>query len=168
MKRRILVAVIGGRDCSEKVEEMAIKLGEFLAKVGVIIINGGLNGIMEAVSKGAEGSGGITIGILSSGDKNDANPYISIPLATGLGEARNAVIASSADILIALPGEYGTLSEIAFALRLGKPVVGIGSWDIKGMIQVNSAEEAVEKVKNIIHTGSVKESESQRVRERKL
>jgi uncharacterized protein (TIGR00725 family) len=101
---------------------------------------------MEAASRGAKSEGGLTVGILPHNDSKDANQYIDIPLATGLGIGRNVIIARAADALVAVGGAYGTLSEIAFALQTGKPVVGIKTWDIKGVICVENAVEAVNKV----------------------
>jgi len=145
-KKKLMVAVIGGHACDAKVEEISIKLGELLAKVGAIIVTGGLKGVMEAVSKGAKNGEGLTVGILPSEDKNAANPYVDIPIPTGLGYTRNTIVAGCADVVIALPGEYGTLSEIAFALNMKKPVIGLGSWAIPGVLEVKTAEEAVAKV----------------------
>ncbi len=148
--KKLLVAVIGGNKCSAEVEQICLKLGKLLAEVGAILICGGLSGVMNAVSKGAHDAGGLTVGILPGPDKGSANPHIDIPIATGLGYARNAIVAGSADIVIALSGEYGTLSEIAFALNKRKPVIGIGTWDIKGIMQVKTPEEAIEMVKTIL------------------
>jgi uncharacterized protein (TIGR00725 family) len=148
--KKVLVAVIGGHKCNTKVEEIATKLGNLLAKVGVILVCGGLGGVMMAVSKGMHLGGGITVGILPAEDKNSANPYVDIPIATGLGYTRNTIVVGSADVIIALPGEYGTLSEIAFALNMKKLVIGIGSWDIKGMRKAKTPEEAVEALKEFI------------------
>ena len=100
---------------------------------------------MEAAARGAKSEQGLTIGILPLTHKEDANPSIDIPIPTGFGEGRNVIIARTADVLIAIAGEYGTLSEIAFGLRMGKPVIGIGTWDIKGVIKTETAEEAVRK-----------------------
>jgi hypothetical protein len=145
-EKKLIVAVIGGHACDKKVEQISIKLGKLLAKVGAIIVTGGLNGVMEAVSKGAKNEGGLTVGILPSEDKNAANPYVDIPIPTGLGYTRNTIVAGCADAVIALPGEYGTLSEIAFALNMKKLVIGLGSWTIPGVLEVATAEEAVAKV----------------------
>ncbi len=101
---------------------------------------------MKAVSKGMKMGGGMTIGILPGENKGSANPYIDIPITTGLGFTRNTIVVGCADVVIALPGEYGTLSEIAFALNMKKPVIGIGTWDIKGMVQVETVKEAINKV----------------------
>ena len=146
---KLIVAVIGGHKCEQKVGEIGEKIGKFLAEVGAIVVCGGLGGVMERVSKGCHEAGGLTVGILPGEDKAAANAYIDIPIPTGLGYTRNTIVAACADIVIALPGEYGTLSEIAFALNMKKPVIGIGSWDIKGMKQVKTAQEAIEKVKEI-------------------
>jgi len=100
---------------------------------------------MKAASKGAKAAGGLTVGILPQEHKEEANKYIDVPVATGLGIGRNVIIARTADALIAVGGEYGTLSEIAFALQLGKPVIGIRSWDIRGVIPAYDAEDAVAK-----------------------
>lgn len=148
-KNKLLVAVIGGHKCNQEVEQIAIKLGNLLAKVGVTVVCGGLGGVMEAVSKGVHEGGGLTVGILPGENKDSANSYIDIPISTGLGNTRNTIVAGCADIIVALPGEYGTLSEIAFALNMKKPVIGIGSWEIKGMQQVKTAEEAVEIIKGL-------------------
>jgi uncharacterized protein (TIGR00725 family) len=148
-KNKLVVAVIGGHRCNNEVEEISIKLGNLLAKVGVIVVCGGLSGVMEAVCKGVDSEGGLSIGILPGEDKKSANPYVGIVIPTGLGYTRNTIVVSCADIIIALPGEYGTLSEIAFALNMKKPVIGIGSWDIKGMRQVKTPQEAVEIVKQL-------------------
>ena len=105
--------------------------------------------MMESVSKGCYEAGGVTVGILPGEDKNQANPYVTIPIATGLGYTRNTLVAGCADIIIALSGEYGTLSEVAFALNMKKPVIGLGSWDIKGVRQVKTPQEVLEAVKEI-------------------
>ena len=147
--KRLIIAVIGGHRCSLEVEQIAIKLGNLIAKMDAILICGGLGGVMEAVSKGAYECGGLSVGILPGEDKGAANPYIDIPISTGLGLTRNTIVAGCADIIIALPGEYGTLSEIAFALNMKKPVIGIGAWDIPGVRQVRTAQEAIEAVKEV-------------------
>lgn len=143
MKRSFLIAVIGGRKADKALKKEAEAVGRLVAEKGGILVCGGMHGIMEAASKGAKQAGGLTVGILPQDNKGEANPYIDIPIATGFGIGRNVIIARTADALIAIGGEYGTLSEIAFGLQLGKPVVGIKSWDIKGIIPVKDAEEAV-------------------------
>lgn len=149
-KQKLLIAVIGGRSCDKKTAELAKDLGKEIAKLGAILVCGGLGGIMEAAAKGAKENGGTTVGIIPSEDKNDANPFIDIPIATGLGYTRNTLVTTASDIVIAFPGEYGTLSEIGFALNAKKPVIGLGTWDIKGVMKVDSVKEVMEIVKEII------------------
>jgi len=105
-------------------------VGKEIALSGNILINGGRGGVMEASAKGAHDAGGLVIGVLP-GDRSDANPYIKIPIVTGIGECRNIIIIKSSDAIIAIDGSYGTLSEIAFALKFNVPVVGINTWDLK-------------------------------------
>lgn len=141
-----LIAVIGGRRIEKALLAEAEEVGRLIAKSGAILVCGGLSGVMEAASRGTKSEGGLTVGILPQNDSRDANQYIDIPIATGLGLGRNVIIARSADALIAVGGEYGTLSEIAFALQMGKPVVGIRTWDIKGVVTAENAADAVNKV----------------------
>jgi uncharacterized protein (TIGR00725 family) len=138
-----IIGVIGAGRADEKLLKIAEEVGHLLAKEGVIVITGGLGGVMEAVSRGAYLEGGITVGILPTLRKEDANPYVKIPIPTGLGEMRNSLIVRASDVLIAIGGEYGTLSEIALALKTGKKVVGIKTWNINGIINAKSAQEAV-------------------------
>jgi hypothetical protein len=140
-----IIAVIGTGSADESLLKIAEEVGRLIARRDAILICGGLGGVMEAASKGARSEGGTTVGILPQDYKNEANPYIDIPVATGFGEGRNVIIARSADALITVGGEYGTLSEIAFGLRMGKPVIGIKTWDIRGIIKAENAEDAVEK-----------------------
>jgi len=141
-----IIAVIGGRRTEKALLSEAEEAGRLIARRGATLVCGGLGGVMEAASKGAKSEGGLTVGILPHNDSKEANQYIDFPVATGLGIGRNVIIARTADALIAVGGEYGTLSEIAFALQMGKPVVGIKTWDIKGVISVENAGEAVNKV----------------------
>lgn len=143
---RKIIGVIGGRKARKKLLAEAEKVGRLIAENGLIMLCGGLGGVMEAAAKGAKNAGGLTVGILPHDTKEHANLYIDVPIATGLGIGRNIIIARTADALIAVSGEYGTLSEIAFALQLGKPVIGINTWDIKGVIQAENAEDAVQAV----------------------
>jgi uncharacterized protein (TIGR00725 family) len=139
------IGVIGGRRVDKTLLNEAEKVGRLIAQKEIVLVCGGLSGVMEAVSKGARSAGGITVGILPQEHKRDANEYIDIPIITGLGIGRNVIIARTADVLISIGGEYGTLSEIAFALQMGKPVIGIRTWDIKGVIKAENAEEAVNR-----------------------
>ncbi|MCX8034255.1 MAG: TIGR00725 family protein [Thermodesulfovibrio sp.] len=137
------VGVIGTGKAEEDLLQLAEEVGRLLAKQGVIVITGGLGGVMEAACRGATLEGGITVGILPTLKKEDANPFVKIPIPTGMGEMRNALIVRASDALIAIGGEYGTLSEIAFALKTGKKVVGLKTWDINGVIKAYSPDEAV-------------------------
>jgi uncharacterized protein (TIGR00725 family) len=144
VKNKIFIGVIGGSDCSEDVYKLAEEVGERIVKAGAVLVCGGLGGVMEAVSKGAKKAGGATIGILPGIDKGQANPYIDFPIVTGLGEARNLLVIRNSDVVIALPGEYGTLSEIGFGLKLGKPIIGLSTWDVsEEIIKAKNPEEAV-------------------------
>jgi uncharacterized protein (TIGR00725 family) len=143
---KVIIAVIGGRRVEKSLLKEAERVGELIATKKAVLVCGGLGGVMEAASKGAKAASGTTIGILPHEHKKEANEYIDIPVATGLGIGRNVIITHTADAVIAIGGEYGTLSEIAFALQLGKPVLGIKTWDIKGIIPAKDAEDAVNKV----------------------
>jgi uncharacterized protein (TIGR00725 family) len=147
------IGVIGGQICSEEEERVAYELGSLLAKQGAIIVCGGLSGVMEAACRGAKEEGGVTIGVLPGPFRGDANPYVDFAIATDMGQARNAIIVRTADAVVAVGGEYGTLSEIAMALKMGKRVVALSSWEIasKGapddkIIRATSPEAAVETV----------------------
>ena len=146
MRKRV-VSVIGGHSCTKQVEELSYKLGKKLAKVAEILVSGGLSGTMKAVCQGFQVAGGVTIGIIPSYNKKEANEFVDIVIPTGLGLARNVLVVQSADVVVALPGEAGTLSEIAYCLQFGIPVISLGSWDIPGVIKVKTVEEATEEVK---------------------
>ncbi len=147
----MIISVIGNSFCNKDIYRIAEEVGKLIAKKGWTLITGGLGGVMEAASKGAKQAGGITIGILPGFSKEDANRYVDIPITTGLSHARNVIIARAADALIAVSGGYGTLSEIAIALKLEKPVIGIKTWgNIKGIINVNSPDEAIKKASELI------------------
>jgi uncharacterized protein (TIGR00725 family) len=139
---QVQIAVVGGGDCSPEVEDMARRLGRLLAERGHILLCGGLGGVMEAACCGARDAGGLTVGILP-GDRWEANRCVGISIATGMGHARNVIIVKSADAVIALPGEHGTLSEIALALKMGKRVISLKSWEISGAMKAVTPEEAV-------------------------
>ena len=148
---KMQVGVIGGGVCDNKTEMIAEEIGRELALHGVTLICGGLGGVMEASARGAKRQGGSTIGILPGNSREDANRYIDFQIVTNMGHARNAIIAASADALIAVGGEYGTLSEIAIALKMGKRVVVIESkWDIEGIIKATDPKEAVDLALNAI------------------
>ncbi|OGW54493.1 MAG: TIGR00725 family protein, partial [Nitrospirae bacterium RBG_13_43_8] len=141
-----IIAVIGAGVADESLCKTAEEVGRLLAKRNAILICGGLGGVMEAAAKGARSEGGTAVGILPQDHKNEANAYIDIPVATGFGEGRNVIVVRTADAIIAVGGEFGTLSEIAFGLKMGKPVIGVETWDIKGIIKAENAEAAVNKV----------------------
>lgn len=138
-----IIGVIGGSFVEQKYLDLAFEVGRLLSQKDIIIVCGGLGGVMEAVCRGASENDGLTVGLLPASDIKMANPYVKIPLATGIGSARNKVVVESSQALIAIAGAYGTLSEIALALDSDKKVIGLGTWDIPGVIQANSAEEAV-------------------------
>jgi uncharacterized protein (TIGR00725 family) len=145
------VAVIGPADAAAP-EELASaqEVGRLLAKAGAVVVCGGRGGVMEAVCRGARSADGLTLGILPGPDRSEANPFVEVAVPTGLGEARNALVVRSADAVVAIGGAYGTLSEIAFALKDGTPVVGLRTWELArggrpdtGIVRAESAEEAV-------------------------
>ncbi|OGO01181.1 MAG: TIGR00725 family protein [Chloroflexi bacterium RBG_13_53_26] len=148
----VFIAVIGGSSCSAEEARLAEEVGRGLAKQRVALICGGLGGVMEAACRGAKSADGLTIGILPRDDRSAANPYVDIPIVTGMGHARNVIVAKSAQAVIAVDGSYGTLSEIAHALQSGIPVIGLGTWSLSlhgeqdnSVIPAQSAEEAVKK-----------------------
>jgi uncharacterized protein (TIGR00725 family) len=121
-------------------------VGRALAARGAVVVCGGLGGVMEAACRGAKDGGGVTVGILPGTDRAAANPFVDLAIPSGLGEARNALVVRAADALIAVGGGYGTLSEIALALKAGKRVVGLDSWDIEGVVAAPDPEAAVAAV----------------------
>lgn len=127
----MFVAVIGSAACDEDVAVAARQVGLELARRGIVLVCGGRGGVMEAACAGAKAGGGLTVGILPGRNRTEANRFVDIPIATGLGEARNAIVVGTSDAVIALSGGYGTLSEIGLALKMGKPVVGLGTWELK-------------------------------------
>jgi uncharacterized protein (TIGR00725 family) len=137
------VAVVGPGDASAEEVSAAEEVGRLLGERGAVVVCGGLGGVMEAVCRGAREGGGTTVGILPGGDRSAANGYVDVALPTGMGEMRNALVARSADVLIAVGGEYGTLSEIALGLKAGKRVIGLGTWEIDGIEVVAGPDEAV-------------------------
>ena len=128
--KEMIIGVIGGASVDARAREQAFEVGKRIAQSGATLVCGGLGGVMEAACQGARTEGGLTIGILPGSETTAANPYVAVPVATGMGIARNAVIVRTADVVIAVDGSYGTLSEIAMALNLGKTVVQLGSWSL--------------------------------------
>jgi uncharacterized protein (TIGR00725 family) len=134
------VAVIGPGD---EPTVAAAEVGRLIAERGAVLVCGGRGGAMEAACRGAKEVGGLTVGILPGPDRSEANPFVDVVLPTGLGEARNALVVGAADAVIAIGGGYGTLSEIALALKAGKRVIGLGTWEIEGVVAAESPEAAV-------------------------
>ena len=130
VENKKIIAVIGGSQCSPREADVAEAVGRTLAEKGATLICGGLGGVMEAACRGARAAGGMTIGILPGEIRQAANPHVQIPIVTGIGYARNVIVAKSAQAVIAIDGSYGTLSEIAHALRSGIPVVGLNTWSL--------------------------------------
>jgi uncharacterized protein (TIGR00725 family) len=126
----VQIAIIGGYEASAPVAATAEEVGAALASAGAIVVCGGLGGVMAAACRGAKSAGGLTVGLLPGRDPSAANPWVDVVIATGLGEARNALVVGSADAVIAVDGAYGTLSEIALALHAGTPVIGLGTWSL--------------------------------------
>lgn len=146
------IGIIGASNATKEEYLLAEQVGKRLAEKGVTIICGGLGGVMEACCKGAKSAKGLTIGILPGNSRDDANPYVDIPIPTGISDARNLIIIKSCHAIIAIGGGYGTLSEIAFALRLQIPVIGLKTWELNKIskeqnkiIIAETPEEAVEK-----------------------
>ena len=136
------IAVIGAGAAIPELEEAAERVGRSLAERGAVVICGGLGGVMEAACRGAAGVGGTTVGILPGNDRRAANPWVGVALPTGMGEARNTLVVRAADAVIAVGGEFGTLSEIAFALKTGTRVIGIDTWELG---KEGRAVEAIER-----------------------
>ena len=146
-----MIAVIGAGNCNKKISRLAEEVGRKLALKGYTIVCGGLGGVMEAVCKGAKMKGERTVGVLPGIDPAEANPYVDIAIATGMGIGRNIIIIHSAEVVLAIDGVYGTLSELAFALQLNKQIVGLETWDISDkIIMAINASDAVDKIAELI------------------
>jgi uncharacterized protein (TIGR00725 family) len=140
---RKCIGVVGADECDAELGVLAEAVGRGIAQAGALLVCGGMGGVMEAACRGAKAAGGMTIGILPGPDRSEANEFVDIAIATGINEARNLAIIRTSDVLIAVGGSYGTLSEIGFALKAGKKVVGLKTWDIKGIVLARTAEDAV-------------------------
>lgn len=137
--KKLQIAVVGGSDPGSELLALAVEAGKLIAENEAVLICGGLGGIMEAAARGAREAGGLTIGLLPDYDADSANLYIDVVIPTGLGHARNVLVASSGDIVLGFPGSHGTRSEISIALKLDKPVIGFNAWgEIEGVRQVNN------------------------------
>lgn len=152
MNGAVYVAVIGSSEASPEEAGAAQEVGRLLAEAGAVVVCGGLGGVMEAAARGCRAAGGTAVGILPGDHRSSGSPELSVAISTGLGEARNAVIVRTVDAVIAVGGEFGTLSEIGLALRMGKPVVGLSTWTLAGhdatvdpISRATSPAEAVER-----------------------
>ncbi|HJS26124.1 MAG TPA: TIGR00725 family protein [Actinomycetota bacterium] len=152
MAREPYVAVVGPSAGTPAELALGEAVGRGIAEAGAVLVCGGMGGVMEAAAGGCAEAGGRSVGILPTDDRLDANPYLTVAVATGMGEGRNAVVVRTADAVIAVHGEYGTLSEIALALKMGKPVVGLGTWElarggesVDAIVRVSDPGEAVAK-----------------------
>jgi uncharacterized protein (TIGR00725 family) len=144
------VAVIGASDATEWERTTAEEVGHRLARAGVVLVCGGLGGVMDAAASGAAADGGTSVGILPGTDRSGASRHLTVVVTTGFGEGRNVLVARSADAVIAVGGEFGTLSEVALALKMGIPVIGLSTWDLRRddmeadpVMRAETAEEAV-------------------------
>ncbi|MBI2830928.1 MAG: TIGR00725 family protein [Chloroflexi bacterium] len=151
MKNGKFIGVIGGSQCTAEEARLAEEVGREVAKRGAILVCGGLGGVMEAACKGASSEGGVTVGILPGDNRQSANPYVSIPVVTGLGHARNIIVVRSSQAIIAVGGAYGTLSELGHALQNNIPVIGLNTWSLSrngkqdtSIIPAQNAVDAVE------------------------
>ena len=140
--QRITISIIGSHNATPTTAKLARAVGHMVAELGCVLVCGGLEGLMREACRGAREAGGLTIGILPGEDKADANEFVDIALPTTIGYSRNVIVAASADIVVALPGSYGTESEICYALVYGRPVVDLGGWKIKGMITAKDVADA--------------------------
>jgi len=156
INKKKFIAVIGGSQCSKEETKLAEEVGREIARRGATLVCGGLGGVMEAACRGASSEGGVTIGILPGESRQAANPYVQIPIVTGIGYARNITVVKSAQAVIAISGSYGTLSEISHALQSGIPVIGLNTWALSkngqqdnSIIPAQNATEAVTKALNL-------------------
>lgn len=154
---RPYVAVIGATNATEWELATAEELGKLLGQAGCVLVCGGLGGVMHAAARGAHAAGGVSIGILPGDDRAGASRYLTVAIATGFGEARNAIVARSADAVIAVGGEFGTLSEIALALKMGTPVIGLGTWELgrddlarDPIVRAETPAEALEQLVRLV------------------
>ena len=160
MTRETYIAVVGPSAGTPAELAIGETVGRGIAEAGGILVCGGMGGVMEAAAGGCAGAGGRSVGILPSESRLDANPYVTIAVATGMGEARNAIVVRTADVVIAVHGEFGTLSEIALALKMGKPVVGLGTWElgkdgepVAAIVPASDAREAVDTALRLARAG---------------
>jgi uncharacterized protein (TIGR00725 family) len=144
-KRKPSIGVIGGAEASEETLRIAYEVGKYIAGNNAVLVCGGLGGVMEAASRGAAENDGLVVGIIPGADRSEANPHVNVVIPTGMGQARNALVVNSSDVIIAFPGKFGTLSEIGLALNSGKTVVYLpGAWNLQktGPIDASLYKEA--------------------------
>lgn len=149
-RQKITVSVIGGSKIDEKVERLAHDVGKVVGEMGAVLVCGGLQGSMMAASRGAKAAGGLTIGLLPGNEKAAANDFIDIALPLTIGFARNACVAASADVIIALPGSHGTSCEISYGLVYKRPILDMGGWNREGMIPVEDVGQLALKLRRLI------------------
>ncbi len=157
MTKEPYVAVVGASAGTPTELALGQAVGRLIAEAGAVLVCGGMGGVMEAAAGGCADAGGRSVGILPSESRLEANPYVTVAVATGLGEARNAIVVRTADAVIAIRGEFGTLSEIALALKMGKPVVGLGTWElardgvpVDAVVRASDPEDAVHTALQLI------------------
>jgi uncharacterized protein (TIGR00725 family) len=150
MNFKARIAVFGGRDIDQEVYDDAYEIGKIFAAENYLVYCGGGGGVMEAISKGVNSGDGTTVGILRSDKLSEANQYLTIPVLTNMGITRNALLALNCDVAIAISGNYGTLSEIAYALQLEVPIIGYKTWDIPGVITINDINTLISEVKKVL------------------
>ncbi|MFH0844031.1 MAG: TIGR00725 family protein [Pseudomonadota bacterium] len=151
MNSAIYVGIIGAGDCPGSIYETARKVGYRIGQKGWVLVCGGLGGVMEGAARGCREAGGMSVGILPGLERASANPYIQVALTTGLGDGRNLLVVRAADVLVAIAGGYGTLSEIGFALKTGKPVIGLHTWErIEGIRYVSDPGEVIPVMEEIL------------------
>jgi uncharacterized protein (TIGR00725 family) len=150
----VYVAVVGAGDASEEIAQAAEEVGRELARGGAVIVCGGLGGVMAAACRGAREVGGSTVGILPGTERSSANEWVQIAIASGLGELRNGLVVRAADVVVAIGGAYGTLSEIALALKTEVPVIGLHTWSIDGLAVADDAREAAARALAVARRGS--------------
>jgi uncharacterized protein (TIGR00725 family) len=160
-KELIIIGVIGGSEISEDIYHLAEEVGREIARRKAALVCGGMQGVMEAACKGAIEEKGLTIGILPGYSRQDANPYVQIPIVTGIGYARNVAVVKTAQVVIAIDGSYGTLTEIGYALNFGTPIIGLGTWSMarngkedKSIIPAKDPKDAVDKAMALIKKSS--------------
>jgi hypothetical protein len=157
-KQFVFIGVIGGSDVSPPIAALAEEVGREIAQRGAVLVCGGMGGVMEAACRGATEKDGLTIGILPGDDRREANPFVQIPIITGIGYARNVAVVKTSQAVIAIDGSYGTLTEIGYALQSGIPVIGLGTWSLSidgksdnNIIIVKSPKAAVAKAMSLIN-----------------